>query len=124
MATDVDFVNLMARIRTALPPGVTINNASIALAPAAVVDPAADPAADPAVPAAPGTTVIGSVTLSGSGGAIKDLASFVTNLIRLKGVVDVVPTSTSKTDAGMDYSLTLNITDALYTHRYDPEAAQ
>jgi len=124
MATDVDFVNLMARIRTALPPGVIIDNESIALAPAPVVDPEADSAAGPAVPAAPGTTVIGSVTLSGSGGAIKDLASFVTNLIRLKGVVDVVPTSTSKTDAGMDYSLTLNITDALYTHRFDPVAPQ
>lgn len=120
MASDVDFVNLMARIRTALPLGVTISTETIALAP-----PAADPAADPAAPpAAPGTTVIGTVTLVGSGGAIKDLASFVTNLIGLRGVVDVVPTSTSKTEEGIDYSVDLNITDALYTHRFDPAAPQ
>jgi hypothetical protein len=121
MSNDVDFVNLMARIRTALPPGVAINNEAIALA----QQPAADAATDPAaVPAAPGTTIIGTVTLSGSGGAIKDLASFVTNLIRLKGVVDVVPTSTSKTETGMEYTLVMNITDTLFTHRFDPDAAK
>lgn len=120
MANDIDFVNLMARIRTALPPGVTINNVSIALAQQAATDPAADPAAA----AVPGTTVVGTITLSGSGGAIKDLATYVANLIRLKGVVDVVPTSTTKTETGMDYSLTMNITDTLFTHRFDPVAAK
>lgn len=117
MADDVDFVNLMARIRTALPPGVSISNETVALAQQAPADPAA-------APGAPGTTVIGTVTLSGSGGAIRDLATFVATLIQLKGVVDVVPTSTSKTEAGMEYTLTLNITDALYTHRFDPGVTQ
>jgi len=119
MANDVDIVNLMARIRTALPTGVTISNESVALALQDTVQPV-DPAA---APPAPGATVIGSVSLSGSGGAIKDLAAFVANLIKLKGVVDVVPTSTSKTETGMEYTLTLNITDALFTHRFDPGAA-
>jgi hypothetical protein len=117
MANDVDFVNLMARIRIALPPGVTIDNEAVALAQQAPADAAA-------APATPGTTVIGTVTLSGSGGAIKDLAPFVTTLIGLEGVVDVVPTSTSKTETGMEYTLTLNITDAIYTHRFDPVVAQ
>ena len=122
MANDVDIVNLMARIRTALPAGVTISNETVALA--LQTDPAADPATDPATaPAAPGTTVIGSVTLTGSGGAIKDLAAFVANLIKLKGVVDVVPTSTSKIETGIEYTLSLNITDALFTHRFDPAAS-
>jgi hypothetical protein len=109
MSNDIDFVNLLARIRTALPPGVSIGTQTVALALQAAADPAA-------VPAAPGSAIIGSVLLSGSGGSIKDLASFVTNLIRLKGVVDVVPTSTSKTDDGVDYTMTLNITDTLYTN--------
>jgi hypothetical protein len=125
MSNDVDIVNLMARIRTALPAGVSISNETVALALQTATDAAADPAADPAAaPAAPGTTIIGSVTLVGSGGAIKDLAAFVTNLIKLKGVVDVVPTSTSKIETGIDYTLSLNITDALYTHRFDAAAAQ
>jgi hypothetical protein len=127
MANDVDFVNLMARIRTALPPGVTIDNESVALAlqpAAAAADAATDPAATAAAdPAAPGA-IIGTVTLSGSGTAIKDLSAFVANLIRLKGVVDVVPTSTTKTESGMDYSLSLNVTDTNYTHRFDPGAVQ
>jgi len=125
MSNDIDIVNLLARIRTALPQGLSISNETVALAVQDGTEAPADPAADPAVPpAAPGTTRIGSVTLTGSGGAIKDLAAFVTNLIKLKGVVDVVPTSATKIETGIDYTLSLNITDALYTHRFDPEAAQ
>jgi hypothetical protein len=48
----------------------------------------------------------------------------VANLIKLKGVVDVVPTSTSKVETGIEYTLSLNITDALFTHRFDPAAAE
>lgn len=117
MANDVDFVDLMARMQAALPPGVSIGNEAIALTPLSAADPAA-------VPAASGTTVIGSVTLYGSGGEIKDLAAFVDNLIKLKGVVDVVPTSTSKLETGIEYTLSLNITDALYTLRFQPGAAK
>ena len=44
-------------------------------------------------------------------------------LNHLRGVVDVIPTSISKTDEGIQFTLTMNITDELYTHRYDAAAA-
>ena len=44
-------------------------------------------------------------------------------LNNLRGVVDVVPTSISATDDGISFTLTMNITDELYTHRYDAAPA-
>lgn len=117
MADDVDFVNLMARIRTALPAGLIVTNESVVLVQEAA----------PGVPgmtASDGGVIIGTVTIAGSGAAIKDLAPFVANLIKLRGVADVVPTSTTKTDAGMDFTTSFHITDALYTHRFDPAGAK
>ena len=54
---------------------------------------------------------------------IKDLAPFIAMLNHLPGVVDVVPTSTTKTDTGMAFTLSMNITDELYTHAYDQVAS-
>lgn len=114
MAGDVDVVNLIARIRSSLPSTVTISNLAVQQA---------GPEAA-ARTTAGGNTVIGSVTIAGGGAAIKDLAPFVANLNHLQGVVDVVPGSTTQAETGMNYSLTLNFTDALYTHRYDQGAAE
>jgi Tfp pilus assembly protein PilN len=110
MADDVDFVNLMARIRTALPKELTLDNASVVLtAP---------------VPAAGGTVVtgpqtIGTVSLAGTAGRIRDVTPFVAALNQLRGVVNVVPQSVSKTEDGVTFTFTMNITDELYTHRFD-----
>jgi hypothetical protein len=132
MTNDVDFVQLMSLIRAALPPRVQLTNQAILLAPPVPVAPppaaepgSAEPSADaPAVPpVAAGPVVIGSVSLAGSGTAIKDLAPFVATLNHVRGVVDVVPTSTVQTEAGMVFTLSMNITDELYSHLYDQVGA-
>jgi hypothetical protein len=119
MAEDVDFVNLMAKIRLRLPKELTIDNISILLAPD---DPTAAPV-DPNAPAPTDGRSIGTLVISGSGSAIDALAPFVKDLAMLRGVVDVVPTSVNETEDGMMYALTMNITDELYTHRFDAQAA-
>ena len=131
MKNDVDFAQLMSLIRDGLPPRVTITNESILLAPVetAVAPPAdaGDPAevdAPPTAPVVDGPVIIGSISLAGTGKEIKDLAPFVATLNHLPGVVDVVPTSTIQTDTGMTFTLSMNITDELYTHLYDQVGAR
>jgi hypothetical protein len=119
MAEDVDFVKLLSLIRTGLPPHMRITNESILLAPAATAAAATTASAPTAEP-----TIVGSVSLSGTGQTIKDLAPFMATLNHLPGVVDVVPTSTAQTDTGMTYTLSMNVTDQLYTHHYDTSAAR
>jgi len=131
MKNDVDFAQLMSLIRNGLPPRVKITTESILLAPVetAVAPPAdaGDPAEADAPPTAPvvaGPVVIGSISLAGTGQVIKDLAPFVATLNHLPGVVDVVPTSTIQTETGMTFTLSMNITDELYSHLYDQVGAR
>jgi hypothetical protein len=119
MAQDVDVVNLMARVRTALPAELTLSNAAVVLSPAVP----APVTAEGTTPTPTGPQIIGTVTLAGSGGKIRQVTPFVSVLNHLRGVVDVVPTSISKTEDGIQFTLTMNITDELYTHRYDAPAA-
>lgn len=124
MAQDLDFVNLMARIRAALPPELELGTATVVMSPP-VQAPVAAEGTTP-VPVPTGPQIIGSVTLAGTGGKIRQVTPFVSVLNHLRGVVDVIPTSIGKTDDGIQFTLTLNITDELYTHRYDvaPSADQ
>ena len=119
MGQDVDLVNLVARIRTALPPELVLTNATVSLAPPAEATAAADGTV--ATPAGP--QIIGSVSLAGSGGKIRQVTPFVAVLNHLRGVVDVVPTSVTKGEEGITFTLTMNVTDELYTHRYDATEA-
>lgn len=118
LATDIDVVDLLSRIRAALPPGVTISNI-------AVQQTGADSTADTtAGTASEARTVIGTLTISGGGPAIRDLAPFVAALNHLEGLADVVPGSTTQSDDGMTYSLSASLTDALYTGRFATGGAQ
>jgi hypothetical protein len=126
MGQDVDFVNLMARIRAALPPELELGTATVIMSPPVQAPVAAEGTTPTPVPVPTGPQIIGSVTLSGTGGKIRQVSPFVSVLNHLRGVVDVIPTSIGKTDDGIQFTLTLNITDELYTHRYDtaPSADQ
>jgi hypothetical protein len=115
---DVDYVNVMAKIRARAPEGVEITNLAVLLAEGS------GGVTPPVTPNAGGRPeVIGSVSISGRSTSISALAPFVKSLSMLRGVDEVVPTSNTKTDAGVEYTLTMNITDELYTHRFDTKAA-
>ncbi len=125
MSQDVDVADLMSRIRTMLPAGVTVSTESVLFtaAPAAPIAPAgADPSAPGTVAASPASEVmpqvIGSISLAGSGDSISSITRLVSSLSELPGVTDVVPTSVTRGEAGTDYTISLNLTDELYTDRY------
>jgi Tfp pilus assembly protein PilN len=110
MKDDVDYVNLMAKVRARAPEGVTITNLSILLAALNGAPPA---------PGAVGPVVIGTATISGRSSSISALAPYVKSLSMLRGVDEVVPTSNTKTELGVEYTLSMDITDELLTHRFE-----
>ncbi len=117
MAGDVDVVTLLQRVHASLPTGMTLTTETISLEQAGA-------AAVPTTPA-PGTTIdgsatsIGTVTLAGEGRHLDDLATFVATLGALPGVTDVVPTSNTRTESGVQYAVSFRLTEAARSHRFD-----
>jgi len=122
MTQDVDMVNLVARIRAALPPELSLTTTAVLLSPLAAAPAPVDGATPaPGAPALP--QIIGTVSVSGTGGKIRQVTPFVAVLNHLRGVVDVIPSSITRGTDGIQFTLTMNITDELYTHKYDVAAA-
>jgi Tfp pilus assembly protein PilN len=62
---------------------------------------------------------IGTVSMSGVGQSLTDISAFVTHLSALPGVTNVVPSTNLAQDQGSTtFTVSLDITDQLYTHRY------
>jgi Tfp pilus assembly protein PilN len=117
MGDDVDVPAMLADIRAALPATMAISNISLTLG--------GDALGSGTVGLdATGGTPIGTLTLSGSGRSLDDLPAFVDRLSRVKGMVDVLPTSNTLSKGTAQFNVTASLTDALYTHRYDTSHAE
>jgi hypothetical protein len=115
MGGDVDLVGLMGRIRSGLPAPMTISSESVTINLAAA-------AAAPAGTALGTSATIGTVTIAGTGRALDNLATYVEKLQAIPGVLDVNPT-TNVLNAGIThYSLSLTLTAAALSHRFDVSA--
>ena len=114
LGRDVDLVELMDRVEAGLPPTMSITSESIVLSPTAAAGLAADPATGQ--PAGPS---VGTVTLTGTGREMQDLALFVDRLSTVPGVTEVVPSSNTRTRRGMRFTLTFDLTDGSLSHRFD-----
>jgi hypothetical protein len=119
---DVAVDQLIARIRGALPKNMTIRQVAVSLSLAGVNDGTGT--------AATGTidqnghSRIGTITLSGDSSAIDDLSAFVDRIGAIRGAVDVVPTSNTRSDQGVQYTLSLGFDDQLLTHEFDAKGGK
>ncbi|MEO5832172.1 MAG: hypothetical protein ABIR83_02245 [Nakamurella sp.] len=114
MAPDVDLVALTGALQTSLPATMTISQQAITISMAG--------AATATGLDASGATRIGTVTMSGTGQTLDDLSDYVDSLAAIPGVVDVLPLANSLNSegaVGTQFSLTLGLTDALLSHRFD-----
>lgn len=114
MAADVDLVALMDQLQTTLPATMTISQQAITISTAGTATAAGLDGS--------GATRIGTITMSGTGQTIDDLSDYVDSLSAIPGVVDVLPLSNSLSGdggVGTQYSLSLGLTDALLSHRFD-----
>jgi hypothetical protein len=116
MNGDVDLTKLMAKIRTGLPATMTLEQEAITISVAGVA--ASKSKSNPSLDRS-GHLQIGNVTLSGTGQTLDDLPAFVDALSVLTGVIDVVPTTNTTDKTGMQFTVTLGLTDQLLSHRFD-----
>lgn len=114
MKTDVDVAQLIAKVRTALPASMGITQLGITFSSAAAGGPAA------ATSSVDGHAVIGKVTMSGIGRTLDDLSAYVDALGTIPGIADLLPSSNTATKGTTQFSLSFDLTDQLYSHRYDP----
>jgi hypothetical protein len=111
MASDVDLVALLGRLRSALPATMTISSEAVNISQAG--------AAAQAGSGASTASTVGTVSLSGTGRALNNLATYVENLQAIPGVTDVNPTTNVLNEHVAHYSLTLDLTTAALSHRFD-----
>ena len=116
MGGDVDLVNLMDRIRNDLPSTMTIRQESVTIALGATTSTGTKPATGLDTS---GQVRIGNITISGTAKALDDLSVYVDRLAAVPGIVDVLPASNIADATGVQYNLTLGLTDKLLSHRFD-----
>lgn len=116
MTGDVDLVALLKSLRTSLPAPMTINQESVTITPATLTAAAAGSGTGLDTS---GLARIGTITLGGTGRALTDLATYVDRLKAVPGLVDVTPVSNTADKGGTQYSLTVGLTSAALSHRYD-----
>jgi type IV pilus assembly protein PilN len=115
MATDVDVASFVRRLHAVAPAGTVLTAVNVTLA----------AVGDAGTPAGPADPAVGTVTLSGTSNRMIDVASYVTALLKLQGVVNVIPAtnSTSTARSRATWAITLQLTDKLYSHRFDATTA-
>ena len=117
MGPDVDLVKLLGEIRSSLPATMSIKQETVTLSLAGVAAAGASKAGVGLDTS--GHPQIGNITISGSGHSLVDLSAYVDKLKVIPGVVNVVPVSNTADQAGMQFSLSLGLTDVLLSHRFD-----
>ncbi|WP_375496746.1 hypothetical protein [uncultured Jatrophihabitans sp.] len=116
MSTDVDVAGFIERMRAAAPAGTTFTSVALTFNAAA--------GATSAGTVGGTAPAIGTLSLSGVSRRMVDVASYVTALQGLAGVVNVIPSTNSATKSGgrATWSITAQLTDKLYTHRFKAAA--
>jgi hypothetical protein len=127
MAADVDVSALLGAVVAALPKEMTIDQLAVTVSAASSRGDLASKGKSSGVGGLDLSDAvhIGTVTVSGTGSTLTDLAGYVDALRATKGIFEPYPLSNQTTEVGTSYSLQLTLTDALLTHRYElPEGGK
>lgn len=122
MASDVDMSTLLDDLRSALPSSMTIDSLDLSISQAGAGAAAAKAASLNSLNTS-GHQPIGKIHLEGGAHSLGDLADYVTNLQKVRGVIDVVPGNNSISGGLATWSLTCSITDQVISHYFDKKAA-
>jgi hypothetical protein len=111
MGTDVDYSGLLDKIRSAAPTSMSIQNMTVTVSATGVSDTASLDVS--------GVPHIGSITVNGVAKRLTDLPAYVDRLSAIRGIVNVIPTTNEVATNDVQFAVTFEINDALYSHRYD-----
>jgi hypothetical protein len=117
MGGDVDLAALMGELRSNLPATMGITEETITISTAGVAS--ADSSAAAGSLDTSGLPRIGTITISGTGQSLDDLSDYVDRLNTITGLVDVLPIANIAGPSGTQFSVTMGLTDALLSHRFD-----
>lgn len=112
LASDVDLQPVLLQLRRAMPASLDIKNLSLSTSSSTGTNgfSGLDTSGHP---------IIGSVTIAGDAATFQGISDYVDALARINGVVNVVPTSAQGNKLTINYNITLNLTDQLYSQRFD-----
>lgn len=111
---DVDLAPLVRHILRLNPSPNEMTKLEVDVAAAATQSSSGDSATDTSGPLdTSGRTHIGDITITGTVRTVNDVATYVNRLATIPGVVEVIPTSQQVGAKGMDYSITMTMTDQL-----------
>jgi uncharacterized protein HemX len=121
MGGDVDLVALLVQLESNLPKTMVITQEAISISTAGVAAATTTGAATGSGLDTSGLPRIGTLTISGTGQRLDDLSDYVDDLQTIAGLVDVLPVSNTATSAtsGTQFSITIGLTNALLSHRFD-----
>jgi Tfp pilus assembly protein PilN len=115
MTQDVDVAKLVAQIDASVPPTAGLTTLTVSFTqstlPGAVNE---APSLDRS-----GHAQIGTISMTGSGRSLTDITAFINHLTTVPGVTNVIPNTNARQGQGSTtFTVSLDITDVLYTHRY------
>lgn len=119
MKGDVQLDKLAVALGRALPAGAAYSSVSITVSAAGVN---AQQPQTPSVTPDGTHQRIGNINLGGSARSVDDVSVLVERLQSVAGLVDVVPTSNTQQDHGVQFQITLGLDDRLLSHRFDVKA--
>jgi hypothetical protein len=119
MGADVDLVALLVILESNLPETMVVKQESITINTVGVVGATGVPAGSSLDTS--GLPRIGTITMSGTGRALDDLSDYIDRLEVVPGLVDVLPISNtaSASTPETQFNLTIGLTNALISHRFD-----
>jgi Tfp pilus assembly protein PilN len=122
MKGDVLLDRLAGQIAAALPKGAAYNTVSVSVSAVGVN---AQQATTPSVTPDNGHQRVGDVGLAGTAASVDDVSRLVEHLQAVPGLIDVVPTSSTKQDGGaVRFQITLGLDDRVLSHRFDVKAGK
>jgi hypothetical protein len=121
MSQDVDLAGLVDQLRIQLPAGMTIGQLAVIVDSIKSSTAVSSATSGAAGLDASGRRHIGTVTVSGTGRTLADVATYLDRLKKLRGVVEPYPLTNKANGQGVQYSLQVVLTDDLLTHRFDAD---
>lgn len=117
MASDVQLGALIGQLRSRLPARMSISQVAVTISAAGAAGTGAAAASGGLDTS--GNKTIGNVTINGAAQNLVDVSTYVDRLAGIQGIANVVPLSSTVGKDGVQFSLALNLTDRLLSHRFD-----
>jgi hypothetical protein len=119
LATDVDMSALTVSVIKQLPPGTSVSQLAVTMAPTAGRQATANMTAGTGNLDTSGRTHIGLISVTGQAGRVTDVSTLVDRLSMMPGFIDPYPTSNTTNDKGTLFTIQFSIDERLLSHRYD-----